>query len=205
MLIFRVGNMTYFSHAHIFVPKRTHLLHKTNYQTGDHNGKVVYSDIFKVLGVQKAYFHNSLNVVELCGVPQGRLLPFPRPSKACSGHASGDGQTNSSLQRKYPGFKFSLSYRRVQLSQGWTKNTKSVQKNQTIETLGRCFSLKDLLLWGKPAAMLWTALWRCPCAEELNLLPAAREQEGLPTTMWLGVEEDYPGRVEPWDDCSLAK
>lgn len=154
--------MTYFSHAHIFVPKRTHLLHKTNYQTGDHNGKVVYSDIFKVLGVQKAYFHNSLNVVELCGVPQGRLFPFPRLSKACSGHASGDGQTNSSLQRKYPGFKFSLSYRRVQLSQGWTKNTKSVQKNQTIETLGRCFSLKDLLLLGEASCHVVNSTMEMP-------------------------------------------
>lgn len=141
----------------------------------------------------------------LRGVPQGRLLPLPRPSKARSGHASGDGQTNSSPPRKYPGFKFSLSCRRVQLSQGWTKNTKSMQENQTIETLGKCFFLKDLSLLGKPAAMLWTALWRRPCAEELNFLPAAREQEGLPTTTWLGVEEDYPGPVEPWDDCSLAK
>lgn len=41
----------------------------------------------------------------------------------------------------------------------------------------------DLLLWGpEPAAMLWTALWRGPRDEELNLLPTASEEVRLPTS-----------------------
>lgn len=43
--------------GHIYFIKQTTKLSKR-----EHNEEVVYSDIFKVLGVQKAYFHSSLNV-----------------------------------------------------------------------------------------------------------------------------------------------
>ena len=69
-----------------------------------------------------------------------KSLQSLRLSKALGANTSRQGQTNSSPLRNYPGFKFSLSHRRIQLCQGWVKNIKK-KKTQTLE---RYFSLTDL-------------------------------------------------------------
>ena len=84
-----------------------------------------------------------------------KSLQSLRLSKALGANTSRQGQTNSSPLRNYPGFKFSLSHRRIQLCQGWVKN---IKKKNPKHWRGIFLSQTSHL--GEASCHVWPALWR---------------------------------------------